>query len=68
MKALETATGRDLVTLYRMRRALLDGVGISDKNKKLLMGATQGSDHAITWDDFRPQDLADVSPLAEAAQ
>jgi hypothetical protein len=54
MKALATATGRDLVTLYRWKRAIANGSGISDQNKLALIDATANSPAPIAWDDFRP--------------
>lgn len=54
LKALEQLTGKNLVTLYRWRRALLEGRGISDANKRELVAATAGSDHSIVIEDFFP--------------
>ena len=44
--------GVDLVTVYRWRKALLDGRGISDANKRKLVEATAGTEHAIAYADF----------------
>jgi hypothetical protein len=52
MKAIAEAAQVDLVTVYRWRRALAEGVGILDKNKRVLVGVTAGSEHAITFADF----------------
>ena len=58
MKVLEERTGRSLSILYRWIKALEEGRGIRDENKAALIQATADSDHAISWDDFRPVDLA----------
>jgi hypothetical protein len=58
MKALEAATGRNLVTLYRWRRALLDGGSISDRNKRALIDATRQADQPLSLADFYPQELS----------
>ena len=52
LKALELSTGKNLVTLYRWRKALAEGRGISDANKRALIEATAGSAHAIEIGDF----------------
>jgi len=66
IKALADKLGRDLVTLYRWRRALLEGRGISDGNKRLLIDATAGTDHAIALADFF--EAAPGAPEAAEAQ
>lgn len=43
-----------LATVYRWRKALQEGQGIRDANKRKLIKATAGSPHAITWEDFQP--------------
>lgn len=58
MKALEERTGRNLVTLYRWRQALIEGRGIRDANKKLLIEATADLPDPITWGDFIPEAVA----------
>lgn len=67
MKALETATGELLSNLYRWKKALDEGRGISDANKRTLIEATAGSEQAITWDDFRPADIARATDRVLAA-
>jgi hypothetical protein len=57
MKALEEGTGRSLSILYRWRKAILAGRGISDRNKRLLIAVTAGSPYAIEWSDFEPAEL-----------
>lgn len=54
LKALAAAVGVDLVTVYRWRRALLEGDGISTKNQRRLVEATAGSENAIRYADFLP--------------
>lgn len=51
---LEEKTGNELSVLYRWIKAMEDGRGIKDGNKRKLIAATEGSAHAITWDDFNP--------------
>jgi len=58
MKALEEATGKNLVTLYRWRKALTTGGSISDDNKRALIAATRESDHAIQMADFFAEEIA----------
>jgi transposase-like protein len=62
MKGLAEKVGRDLVTIYRWRRALGEGHGISDTNKRALIAATAGTEHAIEFLDFFPR-----NPEPEAA-
>lgn len=52
MKELAEKTGRDLSIVYRWRKALLEGRGISDANKRALIAATSDRANAITWADF----------------
>lgn len=61
MKALAERTGRDLSIIYRWRKALLDGRGVSDGNKQLLIDATRESDQAIAWSDFAPRQMAEAA-------
>jgi transposase-like protein len=56
MKSLSERVGRDLSIVYRWRQALLDGRGVSDRNKQALIAATADSVHAIEWNDFAPVD------------
>lgn len=65
MKELATATGRDLVTLYRWKKAIAEGPGINDQNKLALIAATENAPDPISWDDFRP---AHSAALAGGAQ
>jgi hypothetical protein len=58
MKPLADAVGRDLSIIYRWRKSLLSGAGISDSNKTALIAATAGTEFAITWDDFKPEQVA----------
>lgn len=51
---LEEKTGNELSVLYRWIQAMADGRGIRDRNKRKLIAATAGSEHAITWEDFNP--------------
>lgn len=41
-----------LETLYRWRAAINDGRGISDRNKDVLIRATEVTEHAIEFADF----------------
>jgi Fe2+ or Zn2+ uptake regulation protein len=45
-----------LVTIYRWRRAMEDGRGVSDANKRLLIDATRETEHALDWPDFVPRE------------
>jgi transposase-like protein len=54
VKALADAIGVDLVTVYRWRRALDSGAGISDANKRRLVAATAAAEHPIAYADFFP--------------
>lgn len=56
LKGLAEAVGRDLVTLYRWRKALMTGRGISTPNQRQLITATAGTEHAILWTDFIPDE------------
>lgn len=58
LKALAEKVGKDLVTIYRWRRALNDGRGLTAAKQRLLIEATAHSTHAITWLDFLPSDAA----------
>jgi len=57
LKALEDKTGRSLSILYRWIKAMEAGRGIRDDNKRALIEATAGSEHAIGWEDFQPAEL-----------
>ena len=65
MKALEEATGKNLVTLYRWRKSLLNGGSISDDNKRALIAATRDSEHSIKMADFFAEE--DAAASAERA-
>lgn len=52
LKALAHAAGKDLATIYRWRNALKSGRSIRDEAKHVLIAATAGSAHAISWADF----------------
>ena len=67
MKALEQATGKNLVTLYRWRKALIEGGSISDANKRSLIAATRDSDHAIQMADFFAEEVHTPSEAVLAA-
>lgn len=43
-----------LETVYRWRTAMREGKGVSDAVKALLIEATRGTPHPITWGDFAP--------------
>lgn len=46
--------GLALETVYRWRQALRSGRGVADPIKQLLIDATGGTAHPITWSDFAP--------------
>jgi transposase-like protein len=52
--ALAEACGVDRVTVYRWRRALENGDGIRDANKRKLVEATAAAAHPIAYPDFFP--------------
>lgn len=49
---LSERTGRSASILYRWRKALDDGRGIKDANKRALIAASADTLHPIHWDDF----------------
>lgn len=55
---LARRTGRPASIIYRWRRALQDGRGIRDANKRQLIEATRGHAQALTWQDFVPEGAA----------
>ena len=63
IKELATATGRNLVTIYRWRAAIASGEGVSDKNKRALIEATTAASAPITYADFLPREAAAPAPL-----
>ena len=52
--ALAKRLGVDPVTVYRWRKALANGQGISDANKRKLVDATAESPAPIVYADFFP--------------
>lgn len=67
IKALAEHIGVDLVTVYRWRRALANGKGVSDDNKRRLVDATAASPAPIVYADFFPADAANAVQGAAAA-
>ena len=64
----ERQPGLALETVYRWRTALRSGKGISDARKALLVAATTGTDHPVTWADFLPHEHGElIARPAEAA-
>ncbi|MFN4296949.1 MAG: hypothetical protein ACK4FB_08905 [Brevundimonas sp.] len=61
LKELEARTGRSLSILYRWIKAIENGRGVRDENKRLLIEATAGSDDPISWGDFEPAELRDAA-------
>lgn len=57
LKRLAEASGRSLSILYRWKKALDEGRGIRDDNKRALIRLTQGSPYAIAWSDFEPEQV-----------
>lgn len=54
LEDLAVKTGHSLSVLYRWMKAIEDGSGIRDGNKRKLISATAGTKHAIVWADFEP--------------
>jgi hypothetical protein len=52
LKAIAHETGVNLVTVYRWRDRLAEGLGVSDSAKRKIMAATAGTPHAFSWADF----------------
>lgn len=51
---LHRKTGRPPSIIYRWRKALENGRGISDRNKRQLIEASKDTDHVLDWPDFLP--------------
>lgn len=58
IKALAEQIGVDLVTVYRWRKAIASGKGVSDDNKRRLVEATAAGEHPIGYADFFPPSVA----------
>lgn len=61
LEALSVKTGNEVSVLYRWVHAMQDGRGIKDRNKLKLIEATRGSEYAIRWEDFDPQQAAEAA-------
>ena len=59
--AIAVACGRSVSIVYRWRKALADGEGISRQAMIKLIQATRGSEHAIAWADFEPTELLEAA-------
>ena len=53
-----------LQTVYRWREAMIDGRGVPDPAKMLLIEATADTAHAISWADFDPRTRPGQQDLA----
>lgn len=64
VKALAYVLGVDLATIWRWKKALASGKGISDANKRRLIAATAAATRPITWVDFLPAEslIAEEAP------
>jgi hypothetical protein len=64
VKALADRVGVDVVTIWRWKRAIDGGKGVSDDNKRRLVEATAEAAHPIAYADFFPASAE--SPLRAA--